>query len=48
MTEFAGLVLFGTVIAIVICAVFGVVYCGYTIICLARRPAPLAENENPV
>jgi len=46
MTEFAGMVLFGTVVGIVICAVIGVIYCGCIILrVMSCRPAPLSENE---
>jgi hypothetical protein len=44
MTELGGLVLFGTVAAIVICVGLAILYCGCIMICMSRRPEPLAEN----
>jgi hypothetical protein len=45
MTEFWGLVLFGTVAAIIISVVLTILYCGRAVICSKlRRPEPLAEN----
>jgi len=49
MTEFWGMVLFGTVAAIVICIGLAIIYCGCAILCTKLcRPEPLAQNENPV
>ena len=48
MNEIAGLALFGTIVGLVLCAMFTVLYCGYLAICWLRRPGPLANIENPV
>ena len=48
MTEFWGLVLFGTVIGLVIVAVFSLIYCGYLFLCRMKKPEPLADCENQV
>ena len=44
MTELGGLVLFGTVVAIIISVGLAILYCGCIIIRRSRRPEPLAEN----
>ena len=48
MTEFWGMVLFGTAAAIIICLGIAIVYFGFALLCSKLcRPEPLAENPVP-
>jgi hypothetical protein len=48
MSEFWGLVLFGTLVGLGLAAGISLIYCGCIALCRLRRPEPLASAENVV